>query len=46
MMAPTTNGWHVDPRRERLPENLRNYLRSEFREKDADWLLQLSQIKR
>ncbi len=45
MMAPTTNGWHVDPRRDRVPEELRNYVRSEFNEKDADWLLERPKAK-
>jgi len=39
MIPPTMNGWHVDPSRERVSDEIHRYLRSEFREDSAGWLL-------
>ena len=39
MFAPTTNGWHVEPSRERVSDEVMRYVRSEFKENDAGWLL-------
>jgi hypothetical protein len=39
MMAPTMNGWHVNPSREHISDEVMRYVRYEFRENDADWLL-------
>jgi hypothetical protein len=39
MFAPANNGWHVEPSRERVSDEVMRYVRSEFKENDAGWLL-------